>query len=166
MNDKRKCGGQPGNQNAYKHGFYSKKLTPAQQASFADAAAVEGVDDEITILRLKISSLVANDPDNNEALVRAVSALSRLLNTRHKLGYDHKKKLLQAVANVVRDIGGPLMAGLAQSKVEGLVRSKDEELIPNEAEELVPREAEGNQSESLATPETHPLTNNELGSKE
>ena len=82
---KRKRGGQPGNQNARKHGFYSGGLAAGQQAAFPAAIALKGVDREIAILRLKIASVLASDPQNYRLQIRALSSLGRLLRTRQKL---------------------------------------------------------------------------------
>ncbi|GAJ06104.1 unnamed protein product, partial [marine sediment metagenome] len=46
----RKRGAPKGNQNARKHGFYSKVLAEAEQFDFELASGVEGIDDEIALL--------------------------------------------------------------------------------------------------------------------
>ncbi len=60
---KRKRGAPKGNQNARKHGFYAKVLDEAEEIDFELAAGVEGIDDEIALLRVKIKSLIAHVPD-------------------------------------------------------------------------------------------------------
>jgi hypothetical protein len=59
---KRTPGGQPGNQNARKHGFYSNVLDAAQQHDLEQAKNYKGIDGEIDLLRTKIKSVVAHDP--------------------------------------------------------------------------------------------------------
>ena len=58
----RKRGAPKGNQNARKHGFYAKVLDEADQLDFELASGVEGIDDEIALLRVKIKSILENDP--------------------------------------------------------------------------------------------------------
>jgi hypothetical protein len=82
---KRKKGAQPGNRNARKHGFYSKVLTPEQQDVLNLATRVTGLDREVAILRLKIASILKNDPQNVELLARAAGSLAYLLRTRQRL---------------------------------------------------------------------------------
>ena len=82
---KRHRGGQLGNQNARKHGYYSKILTPEQQQILPDAAAVRSLDHEIPVLRVKIASIMKNDPYNYPLLIRALSLLTRMLNSRQDL---------------------------------------------------------------------------------
>jgi len=52
----RKRGGQLGNTNAKKHGFYSVKFT-ASESQDLEAALSEGVGDEVTLLRVGIRRL-------------------------------------------------------------------------------------------------------------
>ena len=47
----RQRGAPKGNQNARKHGFYSKVLDEAEQLDFELATGVQGIDDEIALLR-------------------------------------------------------------------------------------------------------------------
>ena len=47
-----KRGAPKGNQNARKHGFYSRALTEAEKVELEEASYVEGVDQEIALLRI------------------------------------------------------------------------------------------------------------------
>lgn len=49
MEQKRKRGGQPGNINALKHGFYSRALTPEEVEDLVEAG--NGLEDEIQLMR-------------------------------------------------------------------------------------------------------------------
>ena len=82
---KRKRGAQPGNQNARKHGFYSKVLTPEQQGVLSLASKVPGLDREVAILRVKIASILNNDPGNVDLLAKATSSLAYVLRARQRL---------------------------------------------------------------------------------
>jgi len=63
----RHCGGQPGNRNAFKHGFYAKKYFPLE-ISDLDTALGEGLLDEIALLRVTIRRVfeIANDCDQQD----------------------------------------------------------------------------------------------------
>ena len=63
-----------------KHSFYIKALDEAEALDFELAQDVDGIDDEIALLRLKIKALLENDPDNIEHIIEASNALSRLAN--------------------------------------------------------------------------------------
>jgi len=89
---KRKPGAQPGNRNARKHGFYSKTLTPEQQKTLSGAARVKGLNREVAVLRVKIASILKNDPQNLAVLFQAVSALGRTLRTRQSLVHADRQQ--------------------------------------------------------------------------
>ena len=104
----RKRGAPKGNQNARKHGFYSKVLNEAEQLDFELASGVEGIDDEIALLRVKIKSLIAHDPENIKLIMQATNTLAGLVKTRYNITKEQKKGLKEAIGNVLRDIALPL----------------------------------------------------------
>ena len=109
---KRKKGAPKGNQNARKHGFYSRVLDEAEQFDFEIATGVHGIDDEIALLRVKIKSLLARDPENIKLIMQATNTLARLVKTRYNISKEDKKGLKEAIANVLRDIALPLGIGI------------------------------------------------------
>ncbi len=107
-----KRGAPKGNQNARKHGFYSRVLDEAEQRDFELATEVEGLDDEIALLRVKIKSIIAHDPDNLGLIMQATSALARLLRTKYNIGKKDRRSLMAAVGNVLKDVALPLGIGI------------------------------------------------------
>jgi hypothetical protein len=73
----RTSGGQPGNLNAFKHGFYAKKYRPFEIADLT-AYMNEGLQDEIALLRVIIRRVfeIANDHE-----IQDLDTWSRSLNT-------------------------------------------------------------------------------------
>jgi len=108
----RKRGAPKGNQNARKHGFYSKILDEAEQLDFQLASGVEGIDDEIALLRVKIKSLLEHDPENISLIMQATNTLARLVKTRYNIGKEQRKGLKEAIGNVLRDVALPLGIGI------------------------------------------------------
>ena len=97
-----------GNQNARKHGFYSKVLDDTERADYQRATRVEGLDSEIALLRVKIKSLVAHDPDNVRLIMQATNTLVRLVQTRYNIAKSDKQGLREAITGVLRDVAVPL----------------------------------------------------------
>ena len=97
-----------GKENKSKRSFYSRALDEAESLDFELAQDVEGIDDEIALLRLKIKSILESDPDNIKLIAEATNALSRLVMARYKMGSAHKKALAQAIGGVLKDLAIPL----------------------------------------------------------
>ncbi len=114
MKDKivKKRGAPKGNQNARKHGFYSKVLDEAERLDLELATGVEGIDEEIALLRVKIKSVLAHDPDNVKLIMQATDALARLVRVKYNISKGDKKGLKKAIGNVLRDIALPLGIGI------------------------------------------------------
>jgi len=111
----RKRGAPKGNQNARKHGFYSKVLDEAEQLDFELATGVEGIDDEIALLRVKIKSILSHDPENIKLIMQATNTLAKLIKTRYNVTKEQKKGLKEAINNVLKDVIIPLGIGLGTS---------------------------------------------------
>jgi len=107
-----KRGAPKGNQNARKHGFYSKVLDETEKLDFEIASSVDGIDDEIALLRVKIKSVLEHDPENIKLIMRATNTLERLIRTKYNITKDQKKGLKEAIGNVLRDVALPLGIGI------------------------------------------------------
>ena len=106
--NERKRGAPQGNQNARKHGFYSRVLDDEERLDFEQATTVDGIDEEIALLRVKIKSLIERDPENIKLIVQAINTLTRLVKTKYNLGKEDKQGLKEAIGSVLRDIALPL----------------------------------------------------------
>lgn len=105
---KRKSGAPKGNQNARKHGFYSRVLDEAEKLDFETAADVNGIDDEIALLRVKIKSVLEKDPENVKLIMQATNMLAGMVKTRYHITKEQRKGLKDAITNVIKDIAIPL----------------------------------------------------------
>ncbi|MDP2743773.1 MAG: hypothetical protein Q8P00_01740, partial [Dehalococcoidia bacterium] len=98
--ERMKRGGQKGNQNARKHGFYSGALDPAEIGEFWNIINLEGLPPEIALLRIKLRSSLQQDPGNPHVLSAASKLLVRLYSSRSRLSKTNRsflKRLIRAI---------------------------------------------------------------------
>jgi len=103
-----KKGAPKGNQNAKKHGFYSKALDEAEKLQLEEAQGIDGLDEEIAILRIKLRSLIQTAPENIELQLDAANTIARLVRTRYNITKEQKRSLKEAIAKVLTEIAVPL----------------------------------------------------------
>ena len=107
-NGRRKRGGQPGNTNAFKHGFYTKNFSPAERRGLQ---ATQGVvlADEIALLRVLIrrfsgqilssQGVPLNESAQHLAVIsEAMLRLASLLRTNHMLGGSETSTLTEELS--------------------------------------------------------------------
>ena len=107
-----KRGATKGNQKTRQHGFYSKVFDEAERLDFELASGVNGIDDEIALLRVKIKSVLEHDPENIKLIMEATNTLARLIKTRYNISKEQKKGLKEAIGNVLKDVALPLGIGI------------------------------------------------------
>jgi hypothetical protein len=112
MSAKGKRGTPEGKSSARKPSFYARVLDEAERLDFELASGVEGIDDEIALLRVKIKSLLENEPENIRLIMQVTNALERLIRTRYSISKEQRKGLKEAIGNVIRDIALPLGIGV------------------------------------------------------
>jgi hypothetical protein len=105
---KRKRGVPNGNPSTRKQGFYIRVLDEAEKLDFQRATGVDGIDDEIALMRVKIKSLLAKDPENIRDIIAIANALERLVKTRYRITREQRKGLKEAIGNVLREVALPL----------------------------------------------------------
>ncbi len=89
---KRKRGGQPGNQNARKHGFYSASLDPREICRFWNTVNLGGTAPELAALRIKLDSVIRSAPGNRRVLSEAAKLLAGWF--RSKYGFEGNDNVL------------------------------------------------------------------------
>lgn len=111
---KRKRGAQPGNLNALKHGFYSRRFRELELEDL-DAALADGLANEIALLRVAMRRLFeladednARDLDNvirvTNTIALTAAKLSGLMRTQHMLGGDQETETAAAISQAIREV--------------------------------------------------------------
>ena len=107
---KRKRGAQPGNLNAFKHGFYSKLFEPLDREDIENLLSMD-LDEEIVMLRNATQQTfsLANQVDDIDQAIKVLGALglasirtSRLLKSQKELGDGDQA--LSVVSNAINEV--------------------------------------------------------------
>ena len=91
-----------------KRGYYARALNEAEKLDLAEARDIEGLDEEIALLRLKLRQLVENEPQKYELHLKAASTIARLVGIRYDISREQKKSLKEAISKVITEIAVPL----------------------------------------------------------
>ncbi|MBI4300979.1 MAG: hypothetical protein HY664_00040 [Chloroflexi bacterium] len=88
--------------------FYEVALTEAERIRLPQAREIEGLDEEIALLRLSLRRLVVEHPEDMELLLKGVGMLVRAVATKYRLSQKAEDDLYQSVLGVLKGIGGAL----------------------------------------------------------
>jgi len=93
-------------------GFYSRALDEAEKLELEEASHVEGIDEEIALLRVKLRELVESQPERVDLHFEAANTIARLVRTRYQISKEQKKSLKEAIAKVLTEVAVPLGIGV------------------------------------------------------
>jgi hypothetical protein len=91
-----------------KHGFYSQALNEAESLELEEARGIDGIDEEIAILRVKLRELIVAKPERFDLHLRLATTIARLVTTRYNITKAQKKSLREAITKVMAEIAIPL----------------------------------------------------------
>jgi len=98
-------------------GFYKQALDEAEKLELEEASQVEGIDEEIALLRLKLRKLLAEQPERIDLHFEAANIIARLVKTRYQITKDQKKSLKEAIQKVLTEVAVPLGVGIGAKVV-------------------------------------------------
>jgi len=98
-------------------GFYEAVLDEADKLDFEIASGVDGIDDEITLLRIKIKDYMKEHPDDIRLLMQATSMLARLVKINYNISKENKKGLSEKIYSVIKDLAIPLGISIIEKKI-------------------------------------------------
>jgi len=85
-------------------GFYTKALNKAERIKLEEAAAVEGLDEEIALVRLSFRQVLEQYPENFKLQLRAANTLACLIRTKYYITVEQQKKNpKEAIATALKD---------------------------------------------------------------
>jgi len=113
---KRKRGGQKGNRNARKHGFYSGTLSPAETSQLWNITNLEGVDPEIALIRVRLQSSLQHDPGNRRVIREASRLIVKWYSANYGLDATTGSYLKTVVQNLLETASMRHSAALQSSQ--------------------------------------------------
>ncbi len=89
--------------------FYESALDEAERGLLQDARKIDGLDEEIAVLRVKLRSAVKKRPENLPLMLRGIGLLVKAVSARYRLSKQAEDDLADSLAGVIRGVGGILM---------------------------------------------------------
>ena len=89
-------------------GFYGPALDETAALKLEEASGVEGLDQEIAVLRVIMRNLIAEDPENVKLHLKAASTIANLVKIRYSISREQKKSLREAISKVLTELAVPL----------------------------------------------------------
>ena len=89
-------------------GFYGRALDEAEKLELEEASHIEGIDEEIALLRVKLRELLEEQPERSDLHFEAANIIARLVKTRYQITREQKKSLKEAIQKVLTEVAVPL----------------------------------------------------------
>jgi hypothetical protein len=89
--------------------FYGSALDAAERTELEAASEVEGLDEEIALLRVKLRTSLEDRPEDLPLMLRGIELLVKAVSARYRLTKQAEADLSDSIAGVIRGVGGVLM---------------------------------------------------------
>ncbi|MDZ4245814.1 MAG: hypothetical protein U1D67_01705 [Dehalococcoidia bacterium] len=89
--------------------FYEAALTEVERLLLPEAREIEGLDEEIALLRVKFLTALKGQPENNELHLKQAGLLVKAVATRYRLSSKAEGNLLKSVREVIQSLGASLI---------------------------------------------------------
>jgi len=93
-------------------GFYGRALDEAEKVELEEASHIEGIDEELALLRMKLRELLEEQPERIDLHFEAANLIARLVRTRYQITKEQKKSLKEAIQKVMTEVAVPLGVGV------------------------------------------------------
>ncbi len=89
--------------------FYGQSMTEAEQEALEAAHQVEGLSDEIAMLRVKLMTAIHDHPENLKLLEAGINTLVRAVAAQYRLSPKAKGELADSITAVLNNLGDQLL---------------------------------------------------------
>jgi hypothetical protein len=73
-----------------RRGFYGRALDEAEKVELEEASHIEGIDEEIALLRVKLRELLEEQPERIDLHFEAANIIARLVRTRYQITKEQR----------------------------------------------------------------------------
>jgi hypothetical protein len=91
-----------------KRDFYGPALGETRGLMLEEAGGVEGLDQEIALLRLRLRDLIRDYPEKIELHLRTANAIADMVKISYSISKEQKKSLREAITRVLTELAIPL----------------------------------------------------------
>lgn len=89
--------------------FYGSAVAGAARREFAAefeaASGIEGLDSEITLLRMRLREVIEKHPEDLPLMLRGVDMLVKAVSARYRLSKEAEHNLSDSILNVIKGAG-------------------------------------------------------------
>jgi hypothetical protein len=89
--------------------FYREALDEAERLELERAGEIEGLDDEIALLRLRLRRAIEEHPEDMQLFVKGLEILVRAVGTRYRLSAKARRDLADNLAATLNSLGDQLL---------------------------------------------------------
>lgn len=100
---------------AGKESFYHPVLDVEERRLLEQARNVDGLDEEMALLRVKLASILARDPGNTELLLKVIALLIRAIAARARYMPDAGKEYCNNIISNLMDLSHKLSPGVSKA---------------------------------------------------
>jgi hypothetical protein len=84
--------------------FYSEALSEAERVDFQSALKVQGIDEEIAVLRMRLRSAIASGECELALMLKGIDMLVKAVAAKYKLGPGSEELLEQSLSRVIAEM--------------------------------------------------------------
>jgi hypothetical protein len=99
-------------------GFYESAVPEGDKVALAVAREVEGLDQEIAVLRVRLRRALEDHPENMTLMLKGVEMLVKALSAGYRLSREAKAELSESVTATLEEFGR-IMSPEGESDVAG-----------------------------------------------
>lgn len=91
-----------------RRGFYGPALDETASLTLEEAGGIDGLDQEIAVLRMELRDIIRKEPERYELHLRTASTIANLVKIRYSISKEQKKCLRDAITKVFTELAIPL----------------------------------------------------------